>query len=65
MVVVSFDLTGCCKASEGRNVAQVSVMELQPFEPFVYDLMCCWVPMTYCTALVLVELLQGDLIQGV
>lgn len=27
---------------------------------------CSWVPVTYCTALVLlVELLQGDLIQGV
>lgn len=31
VVVVSFDLTGCCRVLEGRNVAWVSLVELQPF----------------------------------
>lgn len=31
VVFVGFDLTGCCKASEGRAVAQVSLLELLPF----------------------------------
>ena len=31
VVFVDFDLTGCCKTSEGRTVAQVSLLELLPF----------------------------------
>lgn len=31
VVFVGFDWTGCCKASEGRTVAQVSLLELLPF----------------------------------
>lgn len=31
VLFVGFDLTGCCKASEGRTVAQVSLLELLPF----------------------------------